>query len=106
MLRKNHCFLIHFYVAEYELVSDLTDIEGCNGRRRRIGEDMGKNDPDTKLQMCANKVRDDSRCGPSFFFRKNKGRCFCEEEGAPCLRKYSDNRNEYVLKNGKLKSRK
>ena len=91
---------------EYELVSVLTDMKDCNGRRRRIGEDMGKNDPDTKLQMCANKVRDDSRCGPSFFFRKNKGRCFCEEEGSPCLREHSENKNEYVLKNGKLISQK
>ena len=93
--------------AEYEIVSELTDIKNCYGRRRIGGEqDWGKDDPDAKLQMCANKVRDETRCGPSFFYRKNRGRCFCEDEGAECVRASNDNKNEYILKNGKLKTRK
>ena len=87
-------------------MSEKTSIDGCNGRT--LVGDWGKGDPDLKLQRCANEVRDDSRCGPSFFFRESKGKCFCEKQGAQCPRdrKNWSQKNEYVLKNGKLKIRK
>ena len=71
----------------------------CNNKKIQLG-DWGKDDPQAKLQRCANEVRADSRCGISFFFREGKGRCFCEEEGETCDRVNSPNKDEYILKNG------
>ena len=87
-------------------MSEKTSIDGCRGRIV-IGE-WGKADPELKLQRCANEVRDDSRCGSSFFFRENRGKCFCEKQGAQCPRDRENSwlKNEYVLKNGKTKIRK
>ena len=87
-------------------MSEKTSIDGCNGRKV-IGQ-WGKGDPELKLQRCANEVRYDSKCGPSFFFRETNGKCFCEKQGPPCPRDRINSalKNEYVLKNGKFKSRK
>ena len=51
--------------------------------------------------MCADTTRADSRCGDSFFFRADKGRCFCEGTGATCLREPDVLIDEYILGNGK-----
>ena len=71
--------------GEFELVAEGVDIEGCNGGggRIQIGS-WGDQDFETKLNRCATEVKADSRCGLSFFFRADKGRCFCEEAGAKC----------------------
>ena len=63
-------------------------MKDCNGARIQIG-DWGGKDPDIKLTQCADAVRSDSRCGVYFFFRSDKGRCFCEAAGATCNR-YQD----------------
>ena len=76
-----------------------TDINDCNGKRIQIG-DWGGADPDIKLQKCANWVRDDSRCGDSFYFRSDKGRCFCKVDGATCSREADPLINEYTLGDG------
>ena len=43
-----------------------------------------------------------ANCGKYFFFRSNKGRCFCESVGENCQRVSDSNFDEYVLGNGEL----
>ena len=50
--------------------------------------------------MCADTAREDSSCGYSFFYRSDKGRCFCEEIGANCQRETDTLIDEYILENG------
>ena len=76
-----------------------TDIKDCNSARIELG-DWGKDDPETKLQQCADTARSDSRCGDYFFFRANKGRCFCEVAGNTCERYQDLSFNEYRLLHG------
>ena len=91
--------ILFCFEAEYELVATGKDIKSCVDQRIEIG-DWGKLDPQIKLQRCANEVKDDSRCGDSFFFRETKGRCWCEEKGTSCAREDDSLINEYKLKNG------
>ena len=77
-----------------------TDITDCNGRKKQIGN-WGGADRATKLQICANTAMADSSCSDSFFFRPDKGRCFCEVMGATsCPREADSNIEEYILGNG------
>ena len=85
--------------AEYTLVQQGMDIDDCNGQRIQIG-DWGKEDPDVKLQTCADTARANSSCGDSFFFRSDKGRCFCEGKGVTCQREADALIDEYILGNG------
>ena len=50
--------------------------------------------------MCANTARADLSCGDSFFYKSNKGRCFCEKIGATCQREADALIDEYILGNG------
>ena len=85
--------------AEYTLVKQGTDIVDCNGQKILIGN-WGGADRDTKLKLCANMVMANSSCGDSFFFRPDKGRCFCEGLGATCQREADPLIFEYILGNG------
>ena len=86
-------------LAQYTLVNNGMDINDCNGQRKSVG-DWGGKDPDTKLKMCAEAVSADSSCGNSFFFRSDKGRCFCEGKGAICRREADSRIDEYILESG------
>ena len=70
----------------------------CN-QNRQIGN-WGGTDRETKLQLCADTAMADSSCGDSFFFRPDKGRCYCEEIGATCQREANPLIDEYILGNG------
>ena len=84
-------------IAAYELVEEGKDIKDCVDRIQ-VG-DWGADNPEQKLQTCANEVKATSDCGSSFFFRSTKGRCVCEKKGANCLRKNLDEFSEYRLLN-------
>ena len=84
-------------IAAYELVEEGKDIKDCLDRIQ-VG-DWGADNPEQKLQTCANEVKATSDCGSSFFFRSTKGRCVCEKKGANCLRKNLDEFSEYRLLN-------
>ena len=86
--------------VEYTLIQQGTDIDHCNGQRIQIG-DWGKQDPDRKLQKCADTAKASSNCGDSFFFRSDKGRCFCEGKGVTCTREANHLIDEYILGKGK-----
>ena len=83
--------------GDYELEAEETDIKDC-ADRIEVG-DWGGDDPETKLEKCANEVKAKSDCGGSFFFRAVKGRCFCEKKGASCPRKKFVEFNEYKFLN-------
>ena len=86
--------------AEYTLIQQGMDIDDCNGQKIQIG-DWGNRDPDLKLQKCADTARANANCGDSFFFRSDKGRCFCEGKGVTCTRAADPLYNEYILGNGR-----
>ena len=71
-------------------------MKDCNGARIQLW-DRGGADPEIKLTQCADAVRSDSRCGVYFFFRADKGRCFCEEAGAICTREQDALVKEYRI---------
>ena len=93
-MKSNKKFLL---IAAYELVEEGKDIKDCVDRIQ-VG-DWGGDDPEQKLQKCANEVKANSDCGSSFFFRSTKGRCVCEKKEANCLRKNLDEFSEYRLLN-------
>ena len=62
--------------------------------KKMIGA-WGKNDVEEKLERCANEVKLDSECSATFFYRADKGRCFCELVGAPCDREQDSLIHEY-----------
>ena len=73
------------------------DIKDCPDRIQ-IG-DWGGADPEEKLDQCAKEVKAYLDCGSSFFFRPDKGRCFCEKKGAICVRIPLQEFNEYRIVN-------
>ena len=97
---QNHFSDSYFclFAAEYTLVQQGRDISDCNGQKIQIGN-WGKKCANC-VQLCANTAMANSSCGDSFFFRPNKGRCFCEGIGATCPREVDSDIDEYILGNG------
>ena len=79
--------------------SDLEDTGHCSGARLKIG-DWGGNDPELKLERCFTEVKADPNCGTSFYFRADKGRCFCQQTGFSCARESAPLIDEYRLNKG------
>ena len=86
-----------FFVAESLLVQEKVgckDIVVFNSKPQ-----------DVDLEKCAREVSTKSECGKSFFYNKDKGKCFCERRSTTCARRTFYDINEYSLANGKYRNK-
>ena len=71
---------------------------GCKDGRITV---FNSDPASVSLEMCAKEVPSKSECSKTFFFNRDKGRCFCKKRGFTCKRKTYSDVNEYSLTEGK-----
>ena len=90
-----------FILAGYTKKGNFALKGGCEYRIAIV--DFPKDQRENGLEKCANRVTTKTACSNAFFYRANKGRCYCERFGSDCKRITSTDVNEYSLNVGQYR---